>query len=135
MAVRNGVIKMDPEPATFICIVLLVLLSVFGFLLSLSYTAIRNASEKKLRDLAEDGDKKAARILKLTDKPSSLSDTYGVLITFSGIFFASVAVVRFLPRFSSMLRLSVINNRENILLGNLRVIIMGVSAKKTNKYS
>lgn len=109
---------MDPEPATFICIVLLVLLSVFGFLLSLSYTAIRNASEKKLRDLAEDGDKKAARILKLTDKPSSLSDTYGVLITFSGIFFASVAVVRFLPRFSSMLRVSVINNRYlSILLG------------------
>lgn len=102
---------MDPEPATFICIVLLVLLSVFGFLLSLAYAAIRNASDKKLRDLAEDGDKKAIRVLKLSDKPSSLSNTYGVLITFSSIFFAAVAVVRFLPRFSNYLRASVIDDR------------------------
>ena len=102
---------MDPEPATFICIVLLVLLSVFGFLLSLAYAAIRNASDKKLRDLAEDGDKKAIRVLKLSDKPSLLSNTYGVLITFSSIFFAAVAVVRFLPRFSNYLRASVIDDR------------------------
>ncbi len=102
---------MDPEPATFICIVLLVLLSVFGFLLSLAYAAIRNASDKKLRDLAEDGDKKAIRVLKLSDKPSSLSNTYGVLITFSSVFFAAVAVVRFLPRFSNYLRASVIDDR------------------------
>ena len=102
---------MDPEPATFICIVLLVLLSVFGFLLSLAYAAIRNASDKKLRDLAEDGDKKAIRVLKLSDKPSLLSNTYGVLITFSSVFFAAVAVVRFLPRFSNYLRASVIDDR------------------------
>ncbi len=102
---------MDPEPATFICIVLLVLLSVFGFLLSLAYAAIRNASDKKFRDLAEDGNKKAIRVLKLSDKPSSLSNTYGVLITFSNIFFAAVAVVRFLPRFSNYLRASIIDDR------------------------
>ena len=109
---------MDPEPATFICIVLLVLLAIFGFLLSLAYAATRNASDKKFRDLADNKDKKAARVLKLNDKPSALSDTYGVLITFASLFFVAVAIVRFLPMFSSVLRASVISNRSfAIILG------------------
>lgn len=73
--------KMDdpePDPNTVIFILAFILLTLFSFVVTLGTSAVRELSEKKIHDAAEDGDKKSRRLEKLISGRPRPADTAGV---------------------------------------------------------
>ncbi|MBQ1183700.1 MAG: hypothetical protein IIX60_04565, partial [Clostridia bacterium] len=78
----------DPEPDTTAIIYLLifVLSVVVCFLVTLGTSALKEVNEKKIRDLAEDGDKKTKRLIRLIDRRPKPTDTASATTTLCLIF-------------------------------------------------
>ena len=97
----------DPEPDTtaIISILIFALSVIVCFLVTLGTSALKEANEKKIRDLAEDGDRKAKRLSRLIDHRPKPTDTASATTTLSMIFgFGSALLFAFakyvLPKIS-----------------------------------
>ena len=97
----------DPEPDTtaIISILIFALSVIVCFLVTLGTSALKEANEKKIRDLAEDGDRKAKRLSRLIDHRPKPTDTASAATTLSMIFgFGSALLFAFakyvLPKIS-----------------------------------
>ncbi|MBR5869215.1 MAG: HlyC/CorC family transporter [Clostridia bacterium] len=67
-----------------------------------SEIAVESLNEKKLKARAEDGDKKAARMLKLVEDPTQFLSTVQIGITLAGFLGAAFAADHFADRLSSL---------------------------------
>ena len=87
---------MDGDPANLIykLILLFVLILVNAFF-AMSEIAIITLNDLKLQKQAEEGDKKAKRILKLTKNPSSFLSSIQIGITFAGFLTSAAAAENF----------------------------------------
>ena len=87
----------DPGPTTtnLICWLVIGLVAVFTFIIKLGEAAVEEVNEKKVRENAENEDKKAIRLSKLLDKKTVLSDTVSVYTAFALVLWCAVAVYMF----------------------------------------
>lgn len=85
----------DPEPITFLCILVFIALTAFSFAVTLGSAALSSASEKKVREKAEDGDRKSQIIAKLLEKRTSLSDTASICVCLSAMLIDTAALLNF----------------------------------------
>ncbi len=97
----------DPEPDTtaIISILIFAFSVIVCFLVTLGTSALKEANEKKIRDLAEDGDRKAKRLSRLIDHRPKPTDTASATTTLSMVFgFGSALLFTFakyvLPKIS-----------------------------------
>ncbi len=88
----------DPDPATTFYWLIVIILAIFTFLVSLSEASASAISEKKIRENAEDGDKKAKRLVKLWDKQSKTTDTAIVSTLLAGLSSFAVIVLMYFMR-------------------------------------
>ena len=91
----------DPEPDTTAIIYLLifVLSVVVCFLVTLGTSALKEVNEKKIRDLAEDGDKKTKRLIRLIDRRPKPTDTASATTTLCLIFGFGAALIFTLTKY------------------------------------
>ncbi len=79
------------QPNSFVSVLLLFLLILVNAFFSASEIAIITLNDNKIRKMAEDGNKKAASILKLTKSSSRFLSTIQIGITISGFLSSAVA--------------------------------------------
>ena len=105
----------DPGPDNMnaVCVLLLIMFAVTSFIFSLAGAALKFANEKKIRETAEDGDKRAKRLVKLLDKPHRTERTVAAYTWLSGI---SVSALLYMCYFA----------RLSIIFGNLAGSNLGV---------
>ena len=86
----------DPDPANVILkfVLLLVLILVNAFF-AMSEIAIISLNDTKVKRMAEDGDKRAKKILKLTDNPSNFLSTIQLGVTLAGFLTSASAAESF----------------------------------------
>ncbi|MBE6796710.1 MAG: HlyC/CorC family transporter [Ruminococcaceae bacterium] len=87
---------MDDDPANLIVklLVLFALILVNAFF-AMSEIAIITLNDMKMQKMAEDGDKKARKILKLTENPSYFLSTIQIAITLAGFLTSAAAAENF----------------------------------------
>ena len=87
---------MDPDPANLIVklLVLFALILVNAFF-AMSEIAIITLNDMKVQKMAEEGDKKAKKILKLTENPSYFLSTIQIAITLAGFLTSAAAAENF----------------------------------------
>ena len=73
----------DPGSIIFQIVLLFVLILVNAFF-AMSEIAIISVSDVKLQKMAEDGNKKAKKLIRLTENPSSFLSTIQIAITLAG---------------------------------------------------
>lgn len=119
----------DPEPDTtaIICVLTFVLSVIVCFLVTLGTSALQEVNDKKIRDLAEDGNKKAKRLSRLIDRRPKPTDTASATTTLCLIFGLSSALLfaftkYVLPKISSTNNISFIST--TVLLPSLIAAIV-----------
>ena len=85
----------DPLLPQILILILLILLNAF---FAASEMAVVSLSEAKIRKLAEDGDKKAAKLLKLIQEPGNFLSTIQIGITLAGFLASAFAADSFAER-------------------------------------
>ena len=85
----------DPLLPQIIVLIILILLNAF---FAASEMAVVSLSEGKMRKLAEDGDKKAAKLLKLIQEPGNFLSTIQIGITLAGFLASAFAADSFAER-------------------------------------
>ncbi len=85
----------DPLLPQILVLIILILLNAF---FAASEMALVSLSEGKMRKLAEDGDKKAAKLLKLIQEPGSFLSTIQIGITLAGFLASAFAADSFAER-------------------------------------
>ena len=87
---------MDGDPANLIFkIVLLLVLILINAFFAMSEIAIITLNDMKLQKMAEEGNKKAKKILKLTENPSAFLSTIQIAITLAGFLTSAAAAENF----------------------------------------
>lgn len=116
----------DPEPdTTEIILALIFILSVIVcFLVTLGTSALKEVNEKKIRDLAEDGNKKAKRLIRLIDRRPKPTDTASATTTLCLIFGLSSALIFTLTEYV----LPTISNTISISLVSTTVLLPSIIA-------
>ncbi|HAN44302.1 MAG TPA: HlyC/CorC family transporter [Ruminococcaceae bacterium] len=84
---------MDPD--IWSCTLILVFLIIFNSFIALSQTAIVELNDVKLKKAADDGNKTAIKLLKLTDEPSKFMSTVEIVLRFTSFFAAVLAANSF----------------------------------------
>ena len=86
---------MDPDPATSIILnlVLLLILILLNAFFAMSEIAVISLNDAKLAKMAEDGHKKAKKVLKLIESPSAFLSTIQIGVTLAG-FLASASAAK-----------------------------------------
>ena len=95
----------DPDPANTTLIWQLMLLGVLILInafFAMSEIAVISLNDSKIKKMAEEGHKKANRILKLTSEPSAFISTIQVGVTLAG--FLSSATLKATTRSAAMLQ-------------------------------
>ncbi len=92
----------DPANLTYKLILLFVLILINAFF-AMSEIAIITLNDLKLQKMAEDGDKKAKKILKLTKNPSNFLSSIQIGITFAGFLTSAAAAENFAGPLSAVL--------------------------------
>ncbi len=92
----------DPDPANTICFITVAVLAVLSFIVSLAEASVLSVSEKRVRENAEDGDKKAKRLVKLLDNETKTSDTAAVCLWFSGFISITAIIIKFYPKLADV---------------------------------
>ena len=85
----------DPDSSLFFYILLLLALIMVNAFFAMSEIALISLNDAKLRKMAQDGNKRAAAILKLTEQPSRFLATIQVGVTVSGFLASAVAADTF----------------------------------------
>ena len=94
----------DPDPANLIWqLVLLAVLILINAFFAMSEIAVISLNDSKMKKLAEEGHKKARRILKLTNEPSAFLSTIQVGVTLAGFLTSASASQTFVDGFSDTL--------------------------------
>ncbi len=86
---------MEPEGNIVINIIFLITLILMNAFFAMSEIAIISLNDNKLKKLADEGDKKASQVLKLTKEPSKFLATIQVGVTLSGFFASALAADSF----------------------------------------
>ena len=106
----------DPDPANIIWqLVLLTVLILINAFFAMSEIAVISLNDSKMKKLAEEGHKKARRILKLTSEPSAFLSTIQVGVTLAGFLTSASASQTFVEGFSDTLMKVVFGARERPL--------------------
>ena len=85
----------DPDPATTMFLVIAALVAVISFCVSLATASALAINEKKWREKADDGDKKAKTLIKLLENETFTTDTSTVFTRLSGIVLGAFATIKF----------------------------------------
>ena len=86
----------DPDPANVIFqLILLLVLILLNAFFAMSEIAIISLNDAKIKKMAEDGDKRAKKILKLTDNPSNFLSTIQLGVTLAGFLTSASAADSF----------------------------------------
>ena len=93
---------MDSDGSLLLQIVGLIILIGINAFFAASEIAILQLNEAKLNRLAEEGNKKAIRLVKLTQQPSRFLATIQVGVTFAGFFASAVAASSFTGRIMAL---------------------------------
>ncbi len=94
----------DPGPTNlWMQIILLVCLILVNAFFAMSEIAVVSLNDSKIKKMAEDGHKKAKKILKLTKNPSSFLSTIQIGVTLAGFLASASASQAFVDRFGSYL--------------------------------
>lgn len=86
---------MEPEGNIIINIVLLIALILINAFFAMSEIAIISLNDNKIKKLADEGDRKAMQVLKLTKEPSKFLATIQVGVTLSGFLASALAADAF----------------------------------------
>ncbi len=92
----------DPANTAYKLIFLLILILVNAFF-AMSEIAIITLNDLKIQKMAEEGDRKAKKILKLTANPSNFLSTIQICITLAGFLTSAVAAESFAGPFAKIL--------------------------------
>ena len=86
----------DPDPANVIFqLLLLLVLILLNAFFAMSEIAIISLNDTKVKKMAEDGDKRAAKVLKLTENPSNFLSTIQLGVTLAGFLTSASAAESF----------------------------------------
>ena len=86
----------DPDPANVIFQLLLLLaLILINAFFAMSEIAIISLNDTKIKKMAEEGDKRAIKVLKLTDSPSNFLSTIQLGVTLAGFLTSASAADSF----------------------------------------
>ena len=85
----------DPDSSLFLYVLLLLALIMVNAFFAMSEIALISLNDAKLRKMAQDGNKRAVTILKLTSQPSRFLATIQVGVTLSGFLASAVAADTF----------------------------------------
>lgn len=86
----------DPDPANVIFqLLLLLVLILLNAFFAMSEIAIISLNDAKIKRMAEDGDKRAKKVLKLTDNPSNFLSTIQLGVTLAGFLTSASAADSF----------------------------------------
>ncbi|MBE6798533.1 MAG: HlyC/CorC family transporter [Ruminococcaceae bacterium] len=88
----------DPGPTAIFWIISLAL-TAFTFVVKLGEAAVEDVNEKKVRESAEDENRKAIKLAKLLDKKAALRDTASVITAFSLSIISAMATLLFANTF------------------------------------
>ncbi len=116
----------DPEPDTtaMILVLIFVLSVIVCFLVTLGTSALQEVNEKKIRDLAEDGNKKAKRLSRLIDRRPKPTDTASTTTTLCLIFGLGSALLFAFTKYI----LPTISNTSSISLVSTTVLLPSLIA-------
>lgn len=95
----------DGGPEVYFQIIILIILTLINAFFAASEMAIVSMDKKKLFSLAESGDKRAKKVVKLLQEPSSFLSTIQVGITFAGFFTSASAAIGLSVKFGNFLSL------------------------------
>ena len=118
----------DPDPANVIfqLLLLLVLILINAFF-AMSEIAIISLNDTKIKKMAEEGDKRAIKVLKLTDSPSNFLSTIQLGVTLAGFLTSASAADSFAGPLtkviSSWLNITANSNIYGVISGVSMVII------------
>ena len=86
----------DPDPANvFLKLLLLLALILVNAFFAMSEIAIISLNDNKIKKMAEDGDKKAIKVLRLIENPSSFLSTIQLGVTLAGFLTSASAAGNF----------------------------------------
>lgn len=112
---------MEPDSNILLSVIILIVLVLVNAFFSMSEIAIISINQIKIKKLAEDGNKNAKTIIKITASPSDFLATIQVGVTLSGLLSSAVAAQKFSQLLVKGLDFIPIN--KNILGGIALVII------------
>ncbi|MEG1178890.1 MAG: hemolysin family protein, partial [Oscillospiraceae bacterium] len=116
----------DPGAENFILeFIILLVLILTNALLSLSETSIISINDNKLEKMADEGDKKAKRVLKLLKNPTNFMSTIQISINFACFLTATVAAVSFIDSLSLSFR-NIMTEAPAAVLTALSVVIIAL---------
>lgn len=92
----------EPDPNTIAFIIVFVVSTLVTMLVTMGTSALRDVSEKKIHDMAEDGDKTAKKLSKLIDSRPKPADTMGVYTALCSMFAAGSALLWLLPKYAKL---------------------------------
>lgn len=95
----------DPDPATNLVlqIILLVVLIAINAFFAMSEMAVVTLNDSKIKKMAEDGHKKAKKVIKLTERSSSFLSTIQIGVTLAGFLASASASQSFVKLFGDFL--------------------------------
>ncbi len=102
----------EPDPNTIIFILVYAVSTLVCMLVTMGTSALRDVSEKKIHDLAEDGDKTALKLSKLIDRRPKPADTLGIYTSLCSMCAAGSALLCFLPKYAE--RGLLVSSYENL---------------------
>ncbi len=90
----------EPNPNTAIFIAFYILSVLVCFLVTMGTSALREINEKKINDLADDGDKSAKKAIGLLDKYPKPADTANLCTALSAMFNVGSALLWIMPKYA-----------------------------------
>lgn len=117
----------DPDPANlFVQIILLVILILLNAFFAMSEIAVVSLNDNKIKKMAEDGHKKAKKVIKLTSSSSSFLSTIQIGVTLAGFLASASASQAFVDRFGHFLieALGTFGNHNQGLINTVSLVIV-----------
>ncbi len=90
----------EPDPNTVIFILVYIVSTLVCMLVTMGTSALRDVSEKKIHDAADDGNKKAITLAKLIDRRPKPADTMGMYTALCTMVAAGSTLLCFLPKYA-----------------------------------
>jgi putative hemolysin len=115
---------MDPSGNLLLQLLLIVVLIMINSFFAASEIAIITLNDKKVKRMAEDGDKKAVALLKLTAHPTNFLATIQVGVTLTGLLASAIAAQAFSKRIVDYFKSLNIPSSYDSLINGISIIII-----------